>query len=445
MGWVLSFPDDFLWGTATSAHQVEGNNDNNDWWEWEQTPGHIRDGSRSGLACDWWRRAEEDFDRAAAMGQNAHRLSVEWSRIEPQEGKWSREAIARYRQMLRALHERGIKPMVTLHHFTNPLWLVRKGGWEKEDVISLFERYVKRVVEELGDLCDLWCTINEPTVVPYMGYSIGDFPPGKHDIRLAFRVMGHVLKAHAAAYHAIHQVQPEAQVGIVHNMRPVDPANPRSPLDRWAARFRDRLGNRLVEWAVTRGELRFFPFGPNERVPELKGSFDFLGLNYYNRDRVTFAPTNISQLFTRVIPAQHDQPMPWWWGEIYPQGIYRLLKELAVYGKPIYITENGALDNLDSYRPRYIVSHLMQVHKAISEGVPVKGYFHWSLVDNFEWAEGYSARFGLIYVDFSTQERRMKRSGELYAQICKAGAITEELVAIAMAPSQGVGGEGERA
>ncbi len=425
---TLSFPDDFLWGTATSAHQVEGGNHNNDWWAWEQTPGHIKDGSCSDPACDWWNRAEEDFDRARQMGQNAHRLSVEWSRIEPREGHWSGEAIARYRQMLTALRERGIEPMVTLHHFTNPLWLVEKGGWETEEAIPLFVRYVERVVQELGDLVSLWCTINEPTVVPFMGYSIGDFPPGKRDTRLAFKVLGNLLKAHAAAYHAIHRIQPQARVGVAHNMRAMDPANPRSPLDRWAASFRDRMGNRLVEWALTEGMLRFFPLGRTERVPELAGSFDYWGLNYYNRDRVVFDISRPGQFFCRALPAEHSQPVPWWWGEIHPQSLYRFLKELARYGKPIYITENGALDNTDEYRPRYILTHLAAVHRAIAEGVPVKGYFHWSLVDNFEWADGYSARFGLIHVDFETQKRTIKRSGELYREICLAGAITEDMV-----------------
>ncbi|MFQ6014873.1 MAG: glycoside hydrolase family 1 protein [Anaerolineae bacterium] len=425
---ILRFPDYFLWGTATSSHQVEGGNHNNDWWAWEQRPGHIRDGSSSDPACDWWNRAEEDFDRAAAMGQNAHRLSLEWSRIEPREGQWSEETIGRYRQMLTALRERGIEPMVTLHHFTNPLWLVEKGGWEREETIPLFAGYVERVVQELGDLVSLWCTVNEPTVVPFMGYSLGGFPPGKRSTRLAFRVLGNLLKGHAAAYEVIHRLQPEAQVGVAHNIRPVDPAHPSSPLDCWAAAVRDRFGNRLVEWALTTGELRTFPLLRTQRVPELAASFDYWGVNYYNRDRVAFDLSRPGQFFGQAVPVQHAQPVPWWWGEIYPQGLYRVLKELAAYGKPILVTENGALDNTDSYRPHYLLTHLAAVHRAIAEGVPVKGYFHWSLVDNFEWAEGYSARFGLIHVDFDTQKRTVKRSGELYGEICQAGGINQEMV-----------------
>lgn len=424
----LRFPSGFLWGTATSAHQVEGGNHNNDWWAWEQTPGHIHDGSCSDPACDWWHRAEEDFDRAQDMGQNAHRLSVEWSRIEPWEGEWSDEALARYRLMLTALRKRGIEPLVTLHHFTNPLWLVEKGGWETEAVIPRFTRYVEKVVQELGDLVRLWCTINEPSVVPFNGYLFGNFPPGGGGIGLGLRVLGNLLKAHAAAYHLIHRLQPETQVGIAHNMRPVDPANPQSALDRWAANLRDRMGNRLVEQALTTGELRFAPIARSERVPELAGAFDYYGLNYYNCDRVIFDLQQPGQLFTRALPAQHDQPTPWWWGEIHPQGLYRMLKELARYGKTVIVTENGALDNTDSYRPRYLLTHLAAVQRAIAEGVPVRGYFHWSLVDNFEWAEGYSTRFGLIHVDFETQQRTMKRSGELYAEICRAGGITTEMV-----------------
>ncbi|HEC34513.1 MAG TPA: glycoside hydrolase family 1 protein, partial [Chloroflexi bacterium] len=185
---TFHFPPDFRWGTATSAHQVEGNNTNNDWWAWEQVEGHIKEEHRSGLACNWWQQAEGDFDRAAEMGQNGHRLSVEWSRIEPEEGRFDDAALGRYRAMLRALGERRIEPMVTLHHFTNPLWLAEMGGWENPRAVPLFERYVARVVEALGEFCDLWCTVNEPNVVAFLGYVMGVFPPGKQDFGAAMRV-----------------------------------------------------------------------------------------------------------------------------------------------------------------------------------------------------------------------------------------------------------------
>ncbi len=424
---VLRFPDDFLWGTATSSHQVEGNNANNDWWEWEKVPGHIKDGSRSGLACDWWNRAEEDFDLAREMGQNAHRLSVEWSRIEPKEGEWSGEAIARYRRMLTALRERDIEPMVTLHHFTNPLWLVEKGGWESEAVIPLFERYVTKVVEELGDLVTLWCTINEPNVYAYQGYLLGVWPPGKRSFRLCFRVLRNMVLAHAAAYRAIHRLQADAQVGVAYNMHLLDPADPSSALDRLVAKVQDRLYNRLFLWALRDGKLRF-PLGRGQIVPEAVDSIDYMGLNYYSRSLVAFDVSRPFELFGRRCIPEGAERGPGTWGEIYPEGLYQLLKQLSAYGKPIYITENGRPDNTDEHRPRFILTHLAAVYRAIEEGVPVKGYFHWTLVDNFEWAEGWGMRFGLVALNVETQRRTMKRSGQLYKEICQLGAITKGMV-----------------
>src|SRR6185503_2897094 len=214
------FPRGFLWGTATSSHQVEGNNTNNNWWKWEQD-GHTN--GKSGLACDWWGgRWKEDFDRAAEGGQNAHRLSVEWSRIQPTPDTWDEDALERYRSMLRGMRERGLTPMVTLHHFTDPLWLAEYAGWETEAVIPLFEKFVRKTVEALKEYCTLWCTLNEPNGYALNGYvhqGVAVFPPGKNDTRLAFRVMAIMVRAHAAAYRAIHEIQKEARVGFALNYR----------------------------------------------------------------------------------------------------------------------------------------------------------------------------------------------------------------------------------
>jgi beta-glucosidase len=424
---TMRFPQDFLWGTATSSYQVEGNNKNNDWWEWEKEPGHIRDGHRSGLACDWWNRAEKDFDLAREMGQNAHRLSLEWSRIEPQEREWDEDAIARYRRMLLGLRERGLEPMVTLHHFTNPLWLMEKGGWETEAVVPLFERYVTKVAEELGDLVELWCVLNEPNIYAMLSYVDGRWPPGKRNLLLAFRVLRNMLLAHGRAYRVIHRLRPRARVGIAHAMRVFDPAKPNSLLDRLAAWIPDYIFNRLILTALTEGMLAF-PLALNRKVPDLVNSADFLGINYYSRDMVAFDVSRPRDLFGRRFHAEGAEMSDGGYGEVYPEGLYQLLKRLAAYGKPIYVTENGLPDEDDDQRPRFILTHLAALHRAIEEGVPVKGYFHWSLVDNFEWAEGWTLRFGLIALDVETQERTVRRSGQLYKEICQAGAITEDMV-----------------
>ncbi len=211
---TFHFPRGFLWGTATAAHQVEGNNTNNTFWAWEQEPGRILNGHKSGLADDWWGgRWREDFDRAAECGQNAHRLSVEWSRIQPEPGRWDESALDRYREMVRGLVERNITPMVTLHHFTDPLWLEERGGWEQENTPQLFAAFTRKVVEALREYASLWVTINEPNVYAASGFFSGQFPPGKKDLGAAFRVLENMLRGHALAYQAIHGLQPTARVG----------------------------------------------------------------------------------------------------------------------------------------------------------------------------------------------------------------------------------------
>ncbi|HHS97558.1 MAG TPA: glycoside hydrolase family 1 protein [Chloroflexi bacterium] len=423
---TFHFPSDFKWGTATSSHQVEGENTNNDWWAWEQEEGRIKEGHRSGRACDWWQRAEEDFDRAAELGQNAHRLSVEWSRIEPREGYFDDAALDRYREILRGLRERDIEPMVTLHHFINPLWLAEMGGWENPRVVPLFERYVARVVEALGEFCTLWCTVNEPNVLAYLGYVLGVFPPGKQDFGAAMKVGRNLMRAHGAAYRRIHDLQPEAQVGFAHNIRVFDPANPRSPLDRWVARWQDRAYNETFLAAVTEGRWRLpLGFGFAWR---LRNTLDWIGLNYYTRDVVAFDRRMGKQLFGRNFHPEDAELLDGGYGEFYPEGMGRSLRRLSRLGLPIYITENGIPDADDDQRPRYIVTHLHQVWRVIQGCVPIMGYFHWTLVDNFEWAEGWTLRFGLIELDPETQERRPRRSAYLYRDICKANAITPEII-----------------
>jgi beta-glucosidase len=432
---MLKFPDGFLWGAATAAHQVEGANDNNDWWDWEQTPGHIRNGDKSTVACDWWKgeRYRGDFDFAQSLNQNAHRLSVEWSRIEPREGEWNTDAMAYYRRVLSALRERSITPLVTLFHFANPRWLRAKGAWETEAVVPLFERFVTQVVQELGDLCDFWVTINEPVVYAYASYVDGNWTPGKRDLGLAMKVVVNTLRGHAAAYRAIHRVQPHAQVGIAHHLRPLKPQNPGSWLNGKIAALQHRALNQVVLFALQDGKLRF-PLG-NGKIPELVDTQDFLGLNYYlsNRFKVDFS--NPMQLFGRQMPTKpwgvsFEDELKTWFGysDLDPEGLYAMAKWIGGFGKPIYITENGICDPTDEIRPRYLVTHLAQLHRAIQEGVPIRGYFHWALTDNFEWIEGYGLRFGLIAVDFSAQQRTPRPSAELYARIARENGIADDLI-----------------
>jgi beta-glucosidase len=423
---TFHFPADFKWGVATAAHQVEGENIHNDWWAWEQTDGHINKGHTSGLACDWWRNAEADFDRAAAMGLNALRLSVEWSRIEPRPGVFDDSALERYGQMLRGLHERGIEPMVTLHHFSNPRWLAEQGGWEAPETIPLFTRFVRRVVDSLGKYCDIWCTINEPNVYGVLGYLEGVFPPGKSDLKTALRIIRNMLTGHAAAYREIHNLQPEARVGLAHHMRVFDPINPRSPLDRRVARSTDKVFNQAILTALTRGRWTL-PLGFG-LAWKLRHTLDWIGLNYYTRDMVAFDRTQSQMLFGRRQHADGGEMLDGGYGEFYPRGMFRCLQRLARLGLPIYVTENGIPDADDDQRPRYLLAHLHQVWHAIQLCYPVMGYYHWTLVDNFEWAEGWSLRFGLLALDTETQVRTPRRSADLYAETVRANAITPHII-----------------
>jgi beta-glucosidase len=426
---TFCFPRDFRWGTATSSHQVEGNNTNNDWWAWEQQPGRIVHDGRSGRACNWWEDAERDLSQAAALGTNAHRLSIEWSRVEPRPGVFDRNALDRYRQILQSLHERSIEPMVTLHHFSNPIWLAEAGGWAQETVVNAFERYVRKVVEHLGDLVPLWITINEPMVYATLAYLAVDrsFPPGKNSPRLVAQVVRHMLMAHAAAYHAIHELRSNCQVGIARAVRVFKPARPRSLLDKWATRKLSAVYNDALNQALITGKLRP-PLGRG-RLRGLAHTFDFIGLSYRTRERVGFGIRRAIQLLAQrpSIPgaeaSENDS------GDTDPQGLLEAIKLATVFGRPIYITRSGIPDEDDHQRPRFLLTHLRRVWAAIQFNIPVMGYYYWSLIDSFEWNQGWRERYGLIGLDVTNQDRNLRLSGELYGRICRSGCIDWETVA----------------
>ncbi|MFZ5908715.1 MAG: glycoside hydrolase family 1 protein [Chloroflexota bacterium] len=424
------FPRGFLWGTATAAHQVEGNNTNNQWWKWEQE-GHTN--GSSGLACDWWNgRWREDFDRAAEGGQNAHRLSLEWSRIQPAPDRWDEDALDRYRTMLRGLKERGLTPMVTLHHFTDPLWVAEQGAWETEATVPLFERFVRKTVEALKEYCTLWCTINEPTGYALNGYvagGVGAFPPGKNDLKLAMQVQANLIRAHAAAYRAIHQVQPEARAGFAHHYRSIAPHHPWSPLDRWVAGNFFSGINAGFPSALATGVMRS-PLG-SVRIPEAKGTQDYFGFNYYTREYVTFDLRRPGTLFGRNFYRKDAELTDNGFLANEPDGMFEGLKWVVRLfpNLPIIVSENGVECADDHIRPRYIAQHIHQMWRAANLNWPVKGYFHWSLVDNFEWDQGWKLRFGLWALDVETQKRAKRPSADLYAEICKENGLSSDMVA----------------
>jgi beta-glucosidase len=429
---ALRFPKNFLWGVSTAAHQVEGGNFNNQWTAWEAA-GRIKSGDCCGSACDWWTNAERDFALAQQIGINALRLSVEWSRIEPEQGRWDEQALARYREMLEALHARGIEPMICLHHFSHPMWLEKLGAFRNPKAPKLFERFARKVVTELGASCRRWVTFNEPNVYAALGYVLGEFPPGMQgEVIGALRVVSAMARAHSRAYYAIHELQPDAEVGWAHNYVVFQAANTASALDRSVAGLLSELFNESFLRLIEHGRLPFPLNLADGNAGEAIGTCDFVGLNVYSRFHVAFDLKFASHLFGRVyVPEQApqgDMGTEAAYGEAYPRAIRVAVERAARLGKPIYILENGVPDAQDRIRPWLIVNAVKEVRNLIDEGRDVRGYFHWTLTDNFEWSEGWKLRFGLIALDPATQQRTMRESGRLYSEIVRTNALTPDMV-----------------
>jgi len=418
----FSFPADFLWGASTSAHQVEGGNTNNDWWAWEEA-GHVR--ARSGLACDHFHRFREDFQYAMDLGHKAHRFSLEWSRIEPEEGRFSDQGLQHYRDVLEALRARGLEPVVTLHHYTIPRWLAEKGGWDNGQIERLFLRYVNRVAAAYGDLVRWWITLNEPVVQVFKGWLIGQWPPGRvGDYPRALQVVRRMLRAHVLAYRAIHERRSDAMVSIAKHCLAFTPNHPRNPFDWISTRTRDFLFNNLFIEALHTGRLalpgQFF-----ERLP-FGRTLDFIGINYYTRDFVRNTGFNLPGIVGVSGTLENERrvgkrsELGW---EVYPEGLGYFLRTFRRYQLPLLITENGVSANDEDDRWGFIYLHLWQVMRAMAAGIPVVGYLYWSLLDNYEWADGYDARFGLIGVNFASQDRIVRPSARWLAEVIEKRSL----------------------
>jgi len=379
----LKFPDNFYWGTGTAAFQVEGNTENNDWAEGAKL-GKL---PVIGRACDSYNRYNEDFDIAKSLGQNAHRFSIEWSRIEPEEGKFNDEEIEHYRKVIRALKERGLEPFVTLWHFTLPTWFYKMGGFENPKSPKIFARYCEHVLERLGDEAKFWVTINEPMVYVGFGYGSGLFPPFKKNVFALLRVMSNLVTSHNIIYGNLKKLNKNIEIGIAFSM--VDYISNRNPINVLKAKISEYFGN-----------LRFL----NKTIKSL----DFIGLNYY-----------IPKQFGSGLKLERSD-MDW---EIYPKGICDLLLGLKKYTKPVFVTENGIADAGDEKRTKFIKDHLYWVAQAINKGVDVRGYLYWSLLDNYELHRGYKYRFGLVEMNYETMERHIRPSAYEYKQICETNSL----------------------
>jgi beta-glucosidase len=417
------FPPGFLLGTATAAHQSEGGN-HNDWTRFEAEPGHVRTGEMSGQAADSWHHVEGDVALMQQLGANAYRFSIEWSRLEPTEGEWDEDAWAHYQSELEQLRAAGITPMVTLLHFTLPLWLADRGGVTAPDFPERFARFADEAAVRFAPWVDLWCTINEPNIQMVNGYLEGIWPPESQEPDEAVRAFAGLLRAHAAAAGVLHARIPTAKVGVAMSLARFEPEEEWNLFDQVAAEEVSRVFNWAFYDAIVSGRLKFGVPLPgvaaiDEPLPGLAGSVDFFGANYYGRNQVHFAPT--APGLVEVLPgARYPTELGW---EVYPEG---LLKTLRIanerYGLPIYITENGIPDE-GGDRGAYLHAHMYAVARALQEGIPVEGYFHWTLVDSFEWEAGFSHHFGLYKVDRVTGERTPGPGVAVFQEISRALGI----------------------
>jgi len=405
-------------GVASAAAQIEGGNLRHTWNDW-YGKGHIKDGSNPARACDHWRRWQEDIDLMAHMGIKHYRFSIEWARLEPENGFYDGSAAVQYRDMILYMKEKGITPLLTLHHFTHPLWFEEMGGFANPENIPVFLKFVAYAIRTFGDLAEEYITINEPNVFAVQGYYAGEFPPGQKSAATALKVMSIMACCHIRAYQLIHQMRQEmgfkgTKVGFAHHMRVFTPANPKNA---WHTTCSKAMAW-LFQGALTKACLTGRFSAPMKKYIKIKpGEYsDFLALNYYTRSTVTG-----TKYGTKPNTTVND--LGW---EIYPKGIVTCAAKLYdTLPRPIYITENGTCDNNDSFRSKYIYDHLRALVKS---KLPVARYYHWCFTDNFEWCEGESARFGLVHVDYETQERRIKNSGRFYMEMIKTRAVTPEML-----------------
>jgi len=403
----LKFPKGFLWGTATSAHQVEGGNDYNDWWAWEEGAGHVKNDDMSGKAADHYNRFREDFGIAKKMGSRLHRLSIEWSRIEKEPGKFDRAALKHYHEVFDALRKKNIKIMLTLHHFTNPLWFTERGGWMSRRAPHYFARFVKKMAREYGKKIDFWITINEPNVYAANGFLRGVWPPQKKSIFAYLRVIHNLARAHRRAYRIIHASQKNAQVGIAHNVFSIE------SYQWW--KLSSFLKMKLLNHVWNH---HFFSLS--------RGTHDFIGINYYFHTRIR--KSGLFSIKTIDAREEHREGSDLGW-EIYPLGIFQAIMNMRQYNLPLYITENGVAAENDDRRCRFLVAHIKEVYHAIQAKADVRGYCYWSLIDNFEWDKGFTPRFGLVEIDYSHDyARRPRPSAHVYARICKENGIHHDLL-----------------
>ncbi len=398
------FPKDFCFGVATSAYQVEGGL-LTDWSEWEAA-GKLKDPTVTcGRAVDHWNRFEEDVDPLTELGAQAFRLSIEWARLEPRSGQLDERAALAYRQRLQRLLERGIRPVVTLHHFTHPTWFHRECPWHRPACLSRWETHVRRCLEIARGLDVVWVTFNEPLVFLVGGYLDGQLPPGKKNGPEAGRALENMARAHVLAWQLIKADSPTAQVGIAQHLAVFAPDRRWHPLDQALSRIADSQFNWAFLEGLSSGKLRLQMPGVVQATTDLGASstMDYLGVNYYTRTHLRFITQRpFIRMGFKDVSKRGLTDIGW---EEYPQGFGFLLRQLKRFHLPVWVLENGIDDRTGHRRSAFIHAHLKELLAARADGVDIRAYLHWALLDNFEWLEGWGPRFGLYQVDFNTLKR----------------------------------------
>jgi len=437
------FPADFLWGAATAAYQIEGAADEDGrgrsiWDTYSHTPGRVRDGDTGDVAADHYHRWRDDVALMAELGLRSYRFSISWPRIQPGgSGPVNQKGLDFYRGLVDELNERGIEPWITLYHWDLPQELEDAGGWPVRETAERFADYADVVAEALGDRVRYWTTLNEPWCSSFLGYASGAHAPGRHEHDAAVAAVHHLLLGHGLGVQAL-RARGAEQIGITLNLAPMTPVDAH-PAVADAVRRADGWQNRIFLDPLLRGAypedvradlagVTDFGFERDGDAATIAAPLDLLGVNYYQTQVVSTSPmpgTNLAALGPTETPLTAMG-----WG-VDPEGLGDLLRRLTSdYGDlPLYVTENGSAyeDEVtpdgsihDVERTSFLARHLASAQQAIADGVPLKGYFVWSLMDNFEWAHGYSKRFGVVHVDYATQQRRIKDSGRWYADFLRA-------------------------
>ena len=442
----IQFPKSFIWGTASSSYQIEGSPladgaSPSIWHAFSHKPGKTHNGDTGDIACDHYNRYPEDIGHMKELGINAYRFSVNWPRVVPEPGKVNEQGLAFYNKLVDALLANGINPYLTLFHWETPQWLEDKGGFVTREAVDHFLFYSETMFSALGDRVKKWITVNEPMVYSFYGYGLGKMAPGyKFNLKRLFHATHHLLLAHAetCSLYKTFSSGTEEHIGIAENQIWIRPSRSDNGKDKETAELMDSVLNRFYIDPVINGTYpeialskvgKFMPAGFEQDLSRMTAPFDFIGINYYTKQDYRFAPL-APYFHQKEVPDSRGKRSAMW--DIYPEGIYNLLKRVKEkYGNiPCYITENGyplveAGEPVieDDDRIEYLSNHIKAAHQAMEEGVQLKGYFHWTLMDNFEWHLGNAMRFGLIRVDFFNQERRWKKSAHWYKKLVETGKL----------------------